>query len=537
MSKLNYTINANENISKYEEKNYSETTKVYSLLKENVLSQENILWYQAWEGFYFLKCLSFRNEQLAAEIRRYIFLEILHGAEILSDGKVAFKTSDGKIFSDLKDKELLLEMAQILQRRYRVAGITTDQNANFIPINPQRFIEILRYRQIERASLIRLSFALGFSFEKFQRFLEEAGSFRQLSSAVPEELILIYCLQKKLPWCDVLRLQTKAREFMDQFKATPKKKYFFKLTETSKNLANTDENFFVEKILRQCCQDAAYKIDEDEQQFSATAWILFCENSILRDVQADLAGCSLPEGYRTNFLSDTVLRYAKQFPLGKYNFPTIFPSRILSQDMYCRFLNYRITMPNAQGRHVPKIFPMNCGDLPQEISKNILSYAKLINLPKRRHRINRHYLLIVIFYSVLMEHWREGKNSFIAESQAVADKLWKKFFNRANEVLGEAGYSTISSKNPMDLMLRIAMRSLCPLEIYSRICELNVISALCNGRFDAKKFPSVELIQRTLGELSVTYEHLFTAKIVDERQRQEVLDFIKRAQKNLPNLT
>ena len=79
-----------------------------------------------------------------------------------------------------------------------------------------------------------------------------------------------------------------------------------------------------------------------------------------------------------------------------------------------------------------------------------------------------------------MEHWKDGKNSFVAKNQAEADNLRRIFFNAANDALEDTGYAELSDKNPLDLLLRISLLSISPLEIYSRIYELNVITSLAN---------------------------------------------------------
>ena len=382
--------------------------------------------------------------------------------------------------------------------------------------------------RLKRWSLIRLSFALGMTWQDFERFLSGAAFMRQLSPAVPEELVVRYCLQRGLSWSDVERLQIAANRISMSIKPGNVEP---KLTREPAGLEHMDENTFIGNVLRRCCSEAANKLDDDQLQFSATAWKLICENSILRD--KDYAGLTLPAGYETIWLSDTLLRYNENFSLRDYDFPTIAPSRILSRDMYCRFLSYRITMPNPANGHATKIFSMKRGELPKEIADNLFKYSDVVNLSKKRHLINRYDLLITIFYAFLMEGWRDGQMPFVAPSRKAAKSLWLQFFKRANSILTQAGYSTLSVKNPLDMLLRIALHSICPLETYTRIYELNVISALSKEGLDEKKYPSAARVRKTLDELSTSYQNLSEAGVVDGVQLKNALEFVSRAQRVL----
>ena len=190
-------------------------------------------------------------------------------------------------------------------------------------------------------------------------------------------------------------------------------------------------------------------------------------------------------------------------------------------------------MPNPPKGHATKIFSMRQGTLPKEIADNIFKYSEVVNLSKKRHLIDRYDLLLTIFYEFLMEIWRDGRTPFVAPNQKAANKLWRQFLNRANVILPSAGYSMMSIKNPLDVLLRIALRSICPLETYARIYELNVIAALSKEKLDAKKYPSADRVRNALDGLSASYKKLSEAGIINDEQLKAVREFESKARKVL----
>ncbi|MBO4780416.1 MAG: hypothetical protein J5497_07260, partial [Selenomonadaceae bacterium] len=281
------------------------------------------------------------------------------------------------------------------------------------------------------------------------------------------------------------------------------------------------EDEFIENILRPCCNEAVKKLNENREQYSLTAWQFIQNYSILRDVKQEMNGTAvysdfknedgqiISKGYDTVFLTDTVQRYAEFFSLKDYDFPPVTSGKVMSQDMYCRFLTYRVIKPNLEkGDHTTKLYSMKYGELPTEIVDNILHYHEIINLPEQRHRIDRYDILVVLFYHFLMEHWKSGKNPFEVKKQAEADTLRGTFFNLANDALEDMGYAGLSDKNPLDLLLRISLLSVSSLEVYSRIYDLNVITSLANDpNFAPKNYPAASRVRKTLDALIKTYNN------------------------------
>lgn len=555
MAVLDYTRNSDAGSSKYEEIFYSRPAiDVYALMKNNFLSLEEVIWYQAWQGFLFLKQMPYRSYNLAAEIRRIVFRNILKGKEIENENGISFQTPDGEIFSDFTDENLIEKMALALQERYRAEKVTHDLTAKRVLITTAHMKEFLLTGKLERRSLIRLIFALGMEFEDFQKFLSKSAFIRQLSPAVPEELVLRYGILHHMTWRSIVRLKGVAEKNLAKLQS-------IKSTDDdydddapfTKDFEDDDlkleEKDFIEKILKPCCNDAVKKLNKDREQYSATAWKFFKTNSILRDVEQKMAGCKLYAGYETVFLTDTVKRYVDFFRLKDYDFPDVTSGKVLSQDMYCRFFTYRVIKPNfKKGDHATKLYSMEYGDLPTEIADNVLHYHEIINLPKQKNRIDRYDILIVLFYHLLMNHWKDGKNSFVAKNQDEADELRDNFFNAANEILEDTGYAELSNKNPLDLLLKISLLSISPLEVYSRIYELNVITSLKNDfesvksnlkksnpkKFDPKKYPSADRVRKTLNDLIATYNNPNLRGLKPEIK--EIVDLKESVEKILPLL-
>ena len=82
---------------------------------------------------------------------------------------------------------------------------------------------------------------------------------------------------------------------------------------------------------------------------------------------------------------------------------------------------------------------------------------------------------------------------------------------------------------PLDTLLRIAFHSLSPLECYTRIYWLNVLSSFAEEKNPAKrKYPPVEKIIDTLKNLETSYEKLFKLKIIDEESKNRLQEFIDK---------
>lgn len=490
MGVLDYTLNSDVVRSDFEKIVYNEPSiDVYALMENNSLTVDEALWYQAWQGFLFLKLLPYRSDNLAAEIRRIVFRNILNGREIATENGTAYQIADGEIFSSFTDKALIEKMALALQERYRDAKITHDLMTDYILTTPSHLQKFLLRGKLERKSLIRLVFALGMEFEDFQKFLSKSAFIRQLSPALPEELVLRYGILNHISWKDIVRLKGVAEKILVELQS---------INPTDNDDASITKDFeddelkvkeadFIEKILRPCCNDAIKKLNEDREQYSVTAWEFVRDYSILRDVEQEMNGNVLYndyededrqiifKGYETVFLTDTVQRYAEYFHLKEYDFTAVTPNKVMSQDMYCRFLTYRVIKPNLKkGDHATKLYSMKYGDLPIEIADNILHYHEIITFPKKKHLIDRYDILIVLFYYLLMKHWKDVKNSFVTNNQARAEELRQEFFNAANDILEDTGYAELSDKNPLDLLLRISSLSISPLEVYLESMSLTL---------------------------------------------------------------
>lgn len=542
MASLDYTLNSDAVRSDFERGVYSKpSVDVYALIDNNSIKLDEALWYQAWQGYLFLKRLPYQRDNLAAEIRRVVFRDILKGKEIETENGTAYQTSAGEIFSHLTDEALIEKMAHVLRECYRNAKVTHDSTADHILTTPSHLQKFLLRGKLERQSLIRLVFALGMEFEDFQKFLSKSAFIRQLSPAVPEEIVLRYGILNQLPWKNIVRLKVVAEEILANLQPTDDDD-----ASTTTDFEDSElevlEDEFIENILRPCCNEAVKKLNEDREQYSLTAWRFVRDHSILRDVEHEMNGIAvysdfenedgqiISKGYDSVFLTDTVQRYAKFFGLKDYAFPPVTSGKVLSQDMYCRFFTYRVIKPNLKkGDHTTKLYSMKYGELPTEIVDNILHYHEIINLPKKNHLIDRYDILVVLFYHFLMEHWKSGKNSFEAKKQAEADTLRRTFFNLANDALEDMGYAELSDKNPLDLLLRISLLAVSPLEVYSRIYELNVITSLANDpNFAPKNYPPASRVRKTLDALIKTYNNpnlrdlqLELKEIVDLREHVE----------------
>lgn len=519
LDSLTYT-----DVAKAEVKSYMNSLKtnfegLCELVNKEELTIDEALWVQAYEGFLFLSDMPY---DFADKIRRYVFKKVLNGKEV-EGGKFEIGEGDRrKTYSELTDSELIEIMVAKVQELYRKTGLA-------VPSTPVLTGYFTGRVKIKRFSLIKLAFALGMSFDDFQNFLKYSAFMRQLSTAVPRELILMYCLMNGKNWQKYLDLLTYAGHRLQYHLNNPQGKVNHvpythtdiktaDLLDNAKNRKLSDdlrEENFKKAFLEECCANAARKTERGVT-YSKTAWEIVKTFSISEQIEKKAAGYVRTAEYDGSFLSDTLLKYAKHFPLSAYGFSKITENMVLSIDMYNRFLNYRIRLPYDPEDHF-KFFSMKYGELCGEISANFLSYTKLLNLNNKKYLIDRYVILNVIFYYSLMRRWKDKEDPFIEKNWDEAVKLWKECFDELNKWLPKAGYGKISFKYPFDALLRISMLSFCPLEVYTRIFELNVISSYANDPlFDEGNYPPKERVSGVLDTLIKVYKKLEKLKDVTD---------------------
>lgn len=553
MQDLEYTKLVNKRVEEYEKKLYEETVlDVYQLLGNGKLGIEDVLWYHAYEAFTYLCSVPLRNEQAAAEIRRYIFKELLGGNQKIEtyrdeNGMQAVTTKyyiGEVIYDSLTEPNIIEKMVKVLQKCYTKRNVLVDEGvADGIPITPSKLRKLLLQASMERRTMIRLGFAMGMSKEELNKLLRSGAFFRELSVAVPFELIVLYCIENGYDdWTFVNKLSQIADSYCEDAKEALKQKkktidedkIKFLYTKDSqarweKRLSGMELEEFKDKILKPCCRASIYKEDSAQKQYSKEAFELMLEKSILRD--KDKGNAVLPVAYNTPYLKSTVVRYVNTFGLSEeYGLPVKMRSDsevILSQDLYCRFLSYRVMKPNPIRSRSTKIYSMEYGGLPKEITQNLLKYSEMISMPNLPHRIDRHDILIVLFLHFLMERWKAPSKSFLVRSQKEADALWRDFLSEANADLKSVGYAKISSKNPLDALLRFSCKSLSPLECYTRVYELNVLFSLCKDEkgYSEVIYPPYKRILETIDGLLQSYENLAKAEPNLEERRKEVVAF------------
>lgn len=545
MDGLNYTQFTENYYAHNEAFIYNQNSKLlYRLLNDQQLSYEELLWFQAFESFSLLSNSPYKDERLASEIRRYIFLRKMGGHEelidsFLPDGKdketLVYVTDDGNIYNSLIDEGLINKMIALLQQCYKDAHLSEDETAYTIPTNPNRIRRILIDGTIKRRSLIRLAFALKMDRNSFHEFISGAAYLRKLSSAVPSDLILLYCIENEIyDWRIVVKLQNIASEYIFQMKnkvvldggnLNPPKYTDTIDDDMISDLLHLSIEDFCSKILKPCCHAALYKSDKDEKQYSATAFSLIHDFSILSDVSAGMANCTVNDGYHTVYLTNTVLRYGELFPINVYGIPRLLPGRVMSQDLYCRFLAYRIMVPNPPGKHTTKLYSMKYGILPHEIADNVLMYSEIISIPQKPHRIDRYDIIITLFYSFIMKWWSDPLHPLISPYQNAANNLWFNFFNFANEHLDNAGYEMLSFKNPLDALLRLALHSLNALECYTRVYELNVLASMIFDTNSRNNYPEIQRYNDFANDLLSAYRKLNAIGVVDSYKMDKVIRF------------
>lgn len=538
---LDYTKTFGEEYKKFEKTIFKDNSDLYySLLQTNVITSNELLWYQAFEGFSFLKNIGNKNEALAAEIRRYIFLEKLKGNEIVQKAtndeksETTYMLEDGRVFHSLRDEELLDRMVKVIQEGYKKTNLTRDETNQNIPINPNRLKKkFLCEGTSERWPIIRLAFALEMSKSDFHKLVKAGAFYRDLSIAVPKEAILLYCLENDIhDWRIV--------EELSEYAGIQIKKYQGKvhnpdsiqtmglIVGQEKRLENMTIDNFKNNVLNVCCAYATTRQDEDEKQYSATALKIIEKYSIISELKNSTSNKAHERMNNTVFVTDTILKYGECFPLWEYGFTKVQPKMVMSRDTYYRFLNYRIVKPVNQNKHARVMFSMEQGDLPDEISENTVSYSEIMNYPKKPHRIDRYDILITIFYYYLLSQWKNQSSSLVVSSQSEANQKWRSFMNLVNANLQNSGYETITAKNPVDTLIRISMHAENPLECYTRICELNVLSSIANTGYSELKYPERKRVLKTIEALYSVYTNFLGLGIVTENEMKNTDCFCKR---------
>ena len=538
---LDYTKTFGEEYKKFEKTIFKDNSDLYySLLQTNVITSDELLWYQAFEGFSFLRNIGNKNEALAAEIRRYIFLEKLKGNEIVQKAtnyeksETTYILEDGRVFHSLRDEELLDRMVKFIQEGYKKTNLTRDETNQNIPINPNRLKKkFLCEGTSERWPIIRLEFALEMSKSDFHKLVKAGAFYRDLSIAVPKEAILLYCLENDIhDWRIV--------EELSEYAGIQIKKYQGKvhnpdsiqtmglIVGQEKRLENMTIDDFKNNVLNVCCAYATTRQDEDEKQYSATALKIIEKYSIISELKNSTSNKAHERMNNTVFVTDTILKYGECFPLWEYGFTKVQPKMVMSRDTYYRFLNYRIVKPVNQNKHARVMFSMEQGDLPDEISENTVSYSEIMNYPKKPHRIDRYDILITIFYYYLLSQWKNQSSSLVVSSQSEANQKWRSFMNLVNANLQNSGYETITAKNPVDTLIRISMHAENPLECYTRICELNVLSSIANTGYSELKYPERKRVLKTIEALYSVYTNFLGLGIVTENEMKNTDCFCKR---------
>lgn len=512
-NELDYTKLAKENFINYEDSMYEGNSYVYDAMNRGYLSYDNILWYQAFEGFKFLSqpCV-----HLALELRRFIFRNVLNGNE----NKGVYSLPDRTSYDSLTNPKLIDRMVEIILKYNK-------------DVSKKRIQSYLLNGDITRELLIKTVFFLGADREEFDKILSSGAFFRKLSPAVPKELIMLYCFEKNLndrvkTFKELLALASeylKNAETQDKVVPKPTTTYEGECVD----FKCMSQNRFQSEFLIPCCNSVVHKLDSEGKQFSQTAMDLVSKNSVLEllELEGRYHTLYLANPDDTVFKSSTVLNYVKKFlPNGRhkdYGFPDIKDdvfTEVMSQNLFCRFLNYRITTPKGR-----KIYSMEFGSLPRQISENILTYPEFVNFPTKSHRINRYDILILCFYSFIMEHWENNVDNLIIRNQSEAKRIWKKFFKYVNKNLKQAGYETLSFKNPLDVLIKISMHALNPLECYNRIYELNIISSFINEEGENKNYPSIERIKKVIASLENSYDKMKKLKLISSEHVTKVKEF------------
>lgn len=544
---LDYTYRSKQKLDSLLSKSTSLDT--YQLVANKRLNVDDAFWYQAFLGFVYLSDIERKNERTAAEIQRFLFKNQMHGWEEAQDSQEEMVTRyclpDGSRYDSLTDGELQSKMIDFLQKCYNSCHLISDVGtAATIQRTPTALRKFLIQESTSRDNLLRMAFALQLPHDMFNRFLSEGSYFRSLSAAVPRDLIILYCIfRETYDWDIVNDLNAQALVFQKEAEANPLLVHDADLNLTfTKNaeqewipqLSSMEKAVFVEEILRPCCYLSISKSrrmvrpqkgkqkPEWRQQYSQSAYDIVCQNSIVYDLKNGMCGTVYDEKiYKTVFQTETVRQYMRHLnipgdyrPFGSVKEIDIrhtanFRNRVMSVDNYCRFLNYRVMIPNTSTAHNIGFYRMKYGTLPHVIVDNLLNVLKITRLhtnggvPLEAHNIERTDIMLVEFYRFLMERWGTSM-PFQTESKEAAEALWLEFFEELNPALKRLGYrKTFDSKEPFDAMLRICFQAPNPLECYNRILELNVLQSLSsdpNGLTDGI-YPDPKMIERVLSQL------------------------------------
>lgn len=555
MGMLEYSVNVKKRYETHELlQKYLDT---FQLERTGALGLDSAFWYHAFCTYSYLGDMERKNEELAAEIRRLLFKK-MKGEEVPSGEGAAemyFILPDRSCYSSFTDNRLLDKMVVMLQEYYKKWSVTEDYGiADKIQRTPFAFKMFLLGEVTSRDNLIRMSFALELSPDEFNTLLKKAN-YRELSPAVPRDLIILYCISNRdccdtevFNWETVNRLQKEAEKFQNNPGYIQSEDQVLNATKKAKEvwlpqLQGKDESEFIEHILKPCCWISAGKIDANKNrkqnaQFSQAAYDIFRKYSIV--TMAENGGLILERDKRTVFLRENIEKYMTELKIPDcYKFlkkkkkgENEEQRYTLSVDEYCRFLYYRVMLPNESGKHNMIFYCMDYGRLPHLISGNLLRYdevngliqrknnedaEKITNRPKNAHVINRYDILTVMFYYSLFRQWQSGK--FKVDNQIEAEKLRVAFSDEISEVLDELGYSDFSCKNPFDVLLRMCFLSPNPLECFNRVLELNVLDSLASN------------VEGNLIELPKSTKNLIFVKIVgkyDEAEKAELLAEFKR---------
>lgn len=520
---LNYTQNAEKNYMNYELAMYGDSSsRIYDAMVRGILSYNDILWYQSFEGFTFL---SQSAVNLAAELRRYVFRTVLNGKEIIDGDETVFCISDEECYTSLTDSDIINKMTDCIH----------EYN---LDISRTLIKDYLLSGNITRKKFVQIIFSLGATKEEFDKILSSGAFFRKLSPAIPDELIMLYCLDNGIN--DRMSIFKKFKAMSDELirgvlggeeisvNQQERNNYiiFDGPTPTGDdiNLNGVSQEDFRENFLIPCCMSSAQKRDSENKQYSLTARELILKSSVLQflELEGKYRTLFFANPDKSVFITDTVCAYIDKFlhdDREDYGLANVYEiNSVMSQSLYCRFLNYRVMNPNPR-----KIYSMKYGSLPQQIKDNILTYPELVNIPEKAHRINRHDLLISFFYYFMMRHW--GKNNLIVSTQSEANQTWREFFRKANNLLRTAGYEEISFKNPLDALVRISLHALNPLECYTRIYELNVLFSFSCENGNNSNYPPCERIKKVIASLKESYEKMLEHNLVGRASAEKAYSF------------
>lgn len=489
--------------------------KIYKLQKIGCLEYNEILWYQSFNAF-----------------RKLIELANVNSGKFAKDIRILVS----KNFNVTNDDEIIDKISEC----YKEQKIDPPQNVGkFLDPNSK----------IERWTLIKLLYALKINREEFDNFLKKSSA-RALNPSDPKELILIYLLRCEIyNWETFIELAKIAENYVnDSLEIFGDATTIFTHLEPD-NLQGMDIEIFSADTLKKCCEESVTKVNFLKKQtrnkknypeyilkqHSATALDFMVEYSIINDVDKGRANTNIDiyDKYQSVFSSDIVSRYSQNFHLERYGL--ILPDRekIFSQDLYVRFLNYRLMRPCKDGNtHNTGFFSYANGKLAQELTISLLKYSEINARKEQSHRINRADILVTFFYYFLMKYWSNEKISFFAESSEAAQGLWNDFIQDANEILEDTGYSPISVEdNLLDNLLEISLSSISPLETYNRVYELNILSSFAKSTDENQNYPDVDRMNTTLIALDESHKKLQKYKIIDAKEYSTVQEFIAEVKK------